>query len=53
MERAASSSIHTPPVFTRSSAWTGPSRSPSAAAPRLVVSVIRDCISGSSRDGVT
>ena len=52
IERAASSSIHTRPLLTRSSAWTGPSRSPSAAQASAVMVVTAATIPPGSRDGV-
>ncbi len=53
IERAAISINHGPASFTRSSAWTGPSRSPSASAPCEATRTICSCVSSGSRDGVT
>ncbi len=52
IDRAATSTGHTPSSLTRSSACSGPSRSPSAAAARRVVSAISSCSGGGSREGV-
>ena len=54
MDRAASSRMITaPPGPMRSSAWTGPSRRPSAVAARAAVDSISVRIAGGWRDGVT
>ena len=51
--RAASSITQGPLAFTRSSACTGPSRRPSAAAARSAHAATARCWSAGRRDGVT
>src|SRR5207249_111470 len=53
IERAATSTTQGPASLTLSSAWTGPSVSPSAAHARRVTSAMRACVPAGRRDGVT
>src|SRR5579883_3491709 len=53
IDRAATSSPYGPPSPTRSSACSGPSRRPSAAAARPAVAAIAARVVAGSRDGVT
>ena len=51
--RAATSTIQGPCSFTRSSAWIGPSASPSARAAQRASAAIAAWTSAGSREGVT
>ena len=53
MVRAATSRITGPSGPSRASAWTGPSRSPSASAAAVMVRKTAAWTSGGWRDGVT
>src|SRR5947199_5590203 len=52
-ERAATSMTQGPLSLTLSSAWTGPSVSPSAAHARRVTSAMRACVAAGWREGRT